>query len=65
MKIKIVDYEKNAARVIDYPGTIKLYIGVHFGAWGFYTITRDGRAYHVTDRFTGELLYTVAPGGRG
>lgn len=62
MKLKISIYRngENNFHEIDYPGTIKQYIALHFAGFGFYSVYRHraGR-YDVTDTFTGELLYTV------
>ena len=59
MKIKIVNYENNTARVIDYPATLKTFISVHYSAWGFFRVCKAGAGYDITCPFTGELLYTV------
>ena len=61
MYIKIENYENNTTRVIDYPGTIKLFLGLHFGAWGFYSVTKAAKdVYHVTNKFDGVLLHTIS-----
>lgn len=60
MNIKIHNYEKNATRVINYPGTISLFIKVHYLSWGFYNVTKTGKSiYTITDAFTGEVIEDI------
>lgn len=63
MKFTLIDYEKNKEEVVDTPLTLKQWMTVHFAAWGFYKITQvDKKQYDITDKFTGELLYTIKGG---
>lgn len=63
MKIKIHNYETNAARVIEYPGSMSLFINVHYSAWGFYGVTKAGRDHYIiTDKFTGEIIDEITRG---
>ena len=64
MKFTLVNYEKNKEEVIDTPLTLRQWMSIHFEAWGFYKIIQvSKKQYEVTDKFTGELVYTIK-GGR-
>lgn len=64
MKFTLINYEKNTEEVVDTPLTLKQWLSIHFGAWGFYRIIQASKKqYDVTDKFTGELVYTIK-GGR-
>lgn len=66
MKIKIIDHENGAARVIDYPGTVLLFIQVHFGAWGFYKVVKTARDhFEIYDKFTCAHVHTVTKAKKG
>lgn len=63
MKFTLINYEKNKEEVVDTPLTLKQWMTVHFASWGFYKITQvDKKQYDITDKFTGELLYTIKGG---
>lgn len=60
MKIRIHNYENNAARDIDYPGSLSLFLKVHYLSWGFYGVTKTApNRYAITDTFTGELVEEI------
>jgi hypothetical protein len=60
MKIKIENHEDKTARVFDYPGTVTQFIKIHFGAWGFYKVSKTAPDhFEIIDAFTGEHLHTV------
>jgi hypothetical protein len=64
MKFTLINHEKQTEEVVDTPFTIKQWMSVHFGSWGFYKVTQvNKKEYEITDKFSGELAYTVK-GGR-
>lgn len=58
-KIKLTDFTTGKTTVRGYCSTLKTYILANFAMWGWYDIKKDGKTYFITDKFTGELLYTV------
>lgn len=66
MYIKIENHNENTSRVIDYPGSITLFIALHYGAWGFYKVLKAGaNHYKIIDKFSGEHLHTVTKAKKG
>lgn len=63
MKFTLINYDKNTEEVVDTPLTLKQWMAIHFGAWGFYKITQTSKKqYEITDKFSGELAYTIKGG---
>lgn len=61
MKIILNNIPENTTKTIETPFTFKQWLSIHFGAWGFYQITQiDKKTYHITDKFSGELQYTIS-----
>ena len=64
MKFTLIDHAKESERVVETPLTLKQWMSVNLGAWGFYRIKQiDKKHYEVTDTFDGSLVYTIK-GGR-
>lgn len=61
MKIRIHNLETVTVREIDYPGSVSLFVKVHYGAWGFYKIIRTARDHFtIVDAFTDEIIEYVS-----
>lgn len=59
-KFILINHETNARETIETPLTVKQWIAIHFGAWGFYRITKTTpKEYTITDKFNGVLCYTI------
>lgn len=47
-------------RKIETPFTLKQWLSIHFGAWGFYQIHKmSPKEYRITNAFTGEIEYLI------
>ena len=63
MYLKIENHHENTTRIIDYPGTIKLFLSLH--SMGFFQVVKtDANTYCMVDRFTGEIFTTVSKPGK-
>ena len=63
MKFTLINHEKQTEEIVDTPFTLKQWMSVHFGAWGFYKIAQvNNKQYEITDKFSGELAYTIKKG---
>ena len=61
MKIRIHNLENTSVREIDYPGSVSLFVKVHYGAWGFYKVIRTARdRFTIVDAFTGEIIEYIS-----
>ena len=59
-KFVLINHGTNTRETIETPLTVKQWIAIHFGAWGFYQITKTGaKEYAITDKFNGVLCYTI------
>jgi hypothetical protein len=61
-KITTIDFTKNDEKsYFETPLTLRQYVLIHFGAWGFYGITyyQKDKSYAIWDKFTGEVLYEI------
>ncbi len=66
MYIKIENHDEKNARVIDYPGSISLFIKIHFDAWGFYQVIKAGAdRYNIIDKFSGIHVHTISKAKKG
>ena len=66
MNIKIVDHEKNTVNVIDYPGTVLLYVKIHFLYFGFYRVEKSGRdVFQIYNKFDNNHCYTISKAKKG
>lgn len=60
MKFILTNIPENTTKTIETPFTFKQWLSIHFGAWGFYQIKQiDKKTFYITDKFTGELQYTI------
>ena len=63
MYLKIENHAEKTTRIIDYPGTIKLFLSLH--SMGFFQVVKTGaNSYGMVDRFTGEIFTTVSKPGK-
>ena len=66
MKIKIVDHEKNSVEIIDYPGTVLLFVKIHFLYFGFYRVEKTERdVFQIYNKFDNKHCYTVSKAKKG
>ena len=60
MKIILTDIEKGSKKEIQTPLTLKKWLSIHFGAWGFYHVEKIAKnVYYISDSFDDTLLYQV------
>ena len=60
MKFRINNINENTTQTIETPFTLKQWLSIHFGAWGFYKIEQiDKKHYNIYDAFSKELQYTI------
>ena len=63
MKFTLINHEELTEEIIDTPLTLKQWMSIHFGAWGFYNITQTNKKeYEITDKFSDKLAYTIRGG---
>lgn len=63
MYIKIVNHAENTSRIIDYPGTLSMFLWAH--SFGIYSIIKEKPGtYSFMDRFTGEITSTISKPGK-
>ena len=66
MNVKIVDHEKNTVNIIDYPGTVLLFVKIHFLYFGFYRVEKTARdVFQVYNKFDNNRRYTVSKASKG
>lgn len=58
--LKIGNHKRGTVETIETPFTLKEFISFHWGAWGFYTVTKcDPKTYVIYDKFENNHCYTV------
>lgn len=59
-KFTLINHEKQTREIIESPFTIKKWLAIHFGAWGFYKINQTSKKQiDILDTFSGEICYTI------
>lgn len=63
MYIKIENHAENTTRIIDYPGSMSLFIAAH--SFGIFNVIKiKPGVYSFMDRFTGEIIDTISKPGK-
>ena len=58
--LKLYNYNTGNTELTETPLTLREYIAIHWGAWGFYQVTKTGtNQYLISDRFSNMACYTV------
>ena len=59
-EIKIFNHLDNKESITITPLTVKQWLSIHFGAWGWYKVIRlTKNKYQVFDKFDNKLNYTL------
>ena len=59
-QIKIFNHVKNTESITITPLTIKQWLSIHFGAWGWYKIIKESKnKYLIYDKFDNKINYTL------
>lgn len=58
--LQVLNHNDGTTKTIETPLTLREFIAIHFGAWGFYQIIKTGvNRYLISDIFSRQACYTI------
>lgn len=58
--LQLFNHNDGTVQTIETPLTLREFIAIHWGAWGFYQIIKTGvNRYLISDKFSRNACYTI------
>ena len=59
-QLQLFNHNGGTVETIETPLTLREFVAIHWGAWGFYQIMKTGvNRYLISNKFTGQTCYTI------
>ena len=58
--LQLFNHNDGTVEIIETPLTLREFIAIHWGAWGFFQIIKTGvNRYLISDKFSSQTCYTI------